>query len=199
MSKVARHPRHPAVVNMSLEEIAQRYTIRFADIKPDWNVFGDSNYDGYRRAQFRYIGETLGKPEIRHIPAGATRLSVMYVPPGEGNAPHTHPVEEVFFILKGESDGILRGRRWPAHRGKSRPLGLCLVPRRGHSWISEQRPRARLPAGDGRAKKARADGLRRCEVGRRRTSHTSRPWKIIRQAPQRTLKDALWVSQFGAV
>ncbi len=25
----------------------------------------------------------------------------MYVPPGEGNAPHTHPVEEVFFILQG--------------------------------------------------------------------------------------------------
>ena len=46
MSKVARHPRHPAVVNMNLEGIAQRYTIRFADIKPDWNVFGDSNYDG---------------------------------------------------------------------------------------------------------------------------------------------------------
>ena len=101
MSKVARHPRHPAVVNMGLEEISQRYTVRFADIKPDWSVFGDSNFDGYRRAQFRYIGETLGKPEVRHIPAGATRLSVMYVPPGEGNAPHTHPVEEVFFILKG--------------------------------------------------------------------------------------------------
>ena len=62
MSKVARHPRHPAVVNMSLEEISQRYTVRFAEIKPDWSVFGDSNYDGYRRAQFRYIGETLGKP-----------------------------------------------------------------------------------------------------------------------------------------
>jgi len=101
MSKVARHPRHPAVVNMTLEEIAQRYTARFADIKPDWNVFGDSKLDGYHRAQFRYIGETLGKPEIKYIPAGATRLSVMYVPPGEGNAPHTHPVEEVFFILQG--------------------------------------------------------------------------------------------------
>ena len=83
MSKVARHPRHPAVVNMSLEDISQRYTVRFADIKPDWSVFGDSNFDGYRRAQFRYIGETLGKPEVRHIPAGATRLSVMYVPPSK--------------------------------------------------------------------------------------------------------------------
>ena len=120
MSKVARHPRHPAVVNMNLEGIAQRYTIRFADIKPDWNVFGDSNYDGYRRAQFRYIGETLGKPEIRHIPAGATRLSVMYVPPGEGNAPHTHPVEEVFFILKGNLTVFFEeedGRRVEENRG----------------------------------------------------------------------------------
>lgn len=25
MSKVARHPRHPAVVNVSLEDIAERY------------------------------------------------------------------------------------------------------------------------------------------------------------------------------
>jgi mannose-6-phosphate isomerase-like protein (cupin superfamily) len=101
MNKVARHPKDPAVVNMSLEEIAQRYTARFADIKPDWNVFGDSKFDGYRRAQYRYIGQTLGKPEIKYIPAGASRLSIMYVPPGEGNAPHTHPVEEVFFILQG--------------------------------------------------------------------------------------------------
>jgi mannose-6-phosphate isomerase-like protein (cupin superfamily) len=25
----------------------------------------------------------------------------MYVPPGQGNAPHTHEVEEVFFVLEG--------------------------------------------------------------------------------------------------
>ena len=101
MNKVARHPRHPAVVNMSLDEIAQRYSARFAEIKPDWNVFDDAKIAGYRRAQYRYIGQTLGKPEIKYIPAGATRLSVMYVSPGEGNAAHTHPVEEVFFILQG--------------------------------------------------------------------------------------------------
>ncbi|MFQ5520615.1 MAG: cupin domain-containing protein, partial [Candidatus Methylomirabilia bacterium] len=29
-------------------------------------------------------------------------LSVMFVPPGQGNAPHTHEVEEVFFILRGK-------------------------------------------------------------------------------------------------
>jgi mannose-6-phosphate isomerase-like protein (cupin superfamily) len=101
MSKVARHPRHPDVVNLSVDEIAQRYMVRFADIKPDWNVFDDAKIAGYRRAQYRYIGQTLGKPEIKYIPAGGTRMSIMYVPPGEGNAPHTHPVEEVFFILQG--------------------------------------------------------------------------------------------------
>ena len=101
MNNVARHPRHPAVVNMSLEEIAERYSARFSDIKPDWNVFDDAKISGYRRAQYRYIGQTLGKPEIKYIPAGGTRLSIMYVPPGEGNAPHTHPVEEVFFVLRG--------------------------------------------------------------------------------------------------
>ena len=101
MTNVARHPRHPAVINMSLEEIAERYSARFSDIKPDWNVFDDAKISGYRRAQYRYIGQTLGKPEIKYIPAGGTRLSIMYVPSGEGNAPHTHPVEEVFFILRG--------------------------------------------------------------------------------------------------
>ncbi|HEX5607995.1 MAG TPA: hypothetical protein VFY96_15830 [Candidatus Binatia bacterium] len=50
------------VVNTNLEEIVQRYTIRFGDIKPDWSVFGDSNYDGYRRAQFRYIGARSVSP-----------------------------------------------------------------------------------------------------------------------------------------
>ncbi len=63
---------------MSLDEIAQRYTVRFADIKPDWNVFDDSKIAGYRRAQYRYIGQTLGKPEIKYIPAGGTRMSIMY-------------------------------------------------------------------------------------------------------------------------
>jgi len=29
-------------------------------------------------------------------------LSVMFVPPGQGNAAHTHEVEEVFFILDGK-------------------------------------------------------------------------------------------------
>ena len=29
-------------------------------------------------------------------------LSVMFIPPGQGNAAHTHEVEEVFFVLDGK-------------------------------------------------------------------------------------------------
>ena len=35
------------------------------------------------------------------IPPRAFTLSVMYVPPGEGNASHTHEAEEIFFVLEG--------------------------------------------------------------------------------------------------
>ena len=35
------------------------------------------------------------------IPAGAFTLSIMHVEPGQGNALHTHEIEEMFFVLKG--------------------------------------------------------------------------------------------------
>ena len=99
--KVARHPRHPAVQNMGLKEIGQRYTARFADRRPDWNAFADAKIPGSRRAQHRFIGNTSGKTDTNIIPVGAFTLTVMYVPVGEGNAPHTHEVEEAFFVLQG--------------------------------------------------------------------------------------------------
>jgi quercetin dioxygenase-like cupin family protein len=41
-----------------------------------------------------------------YVAAGSKNftLSIMYVPPGQGNAPHTHEVEEVFFVLQGFLD-----------------------------------------------------------------------------------------------
>jgi mannose-6-phosphate isomerase-like protein (cupin superfamily) len=102
MNKVARHPRHPAVANMSLSEISERYVARFANRRADWNAFADAKIPGYKRAQHRFIGNTSGKPDMNIIPVGAFTLTVMYVPPGEGNAPHTHEVEEVFFVLQGQ-------------------------------------------------------------------------------------------------
>jgi oxalate decarboxylase/phosphoglucose isomerase-like protein (cupin superfamily) len=96
----------PDVAALSLEEIAARYTGRFRDKAPDWAAFEDAKIDGYRRAQHRFIGAGgSGKhddPSV--IPARAFTLSIMFVQPGQGNAAHTHEVEEVFFVLQGFLD-----------------------------------------------------------------------------------------------
>lgn len=100
--KVARHPKDPEVEGLSLEQIRDKYIARFVDRRPDWSAFADALIDGYRRAQHRFIGNTSRKPGgTSFIPAKHFTLSIMYVPPGQGNASHTHEVEEVFFVLKG--------------------------------------------------------------------------------------------------
>lgn len=100
---IARHPRPPELQDATLEQIMDRYVARFGDRVPDWNAFSDANIEGYRRAQHRFIGAgASGKHDDAGIvPAGNFTLSIMLVPPGQGNAPHTHEVEEVFFILQG--------------------------------------------------------------------------------------------------
>jgi len=99
----ARHAMPPEVAKLSLEEIAERYIGRFRDKTGDWQAFEDAKIEGYRRAQHRFIGAGgSGKHDDRSIiPARGFTLSVMYVPPGQGNAAHTHEVEEVFFVLQG--------------------------------------------------------------------------------------------------
>src|SRR6266581_8782673 len=100
---VARHQRPPELVDVPLEDIMRRYVGRFREKKPDWAAFEDAKTEGYRRAQHRFIGAggsgKHGDPDV--IPARGFTLSIMYVPPGQGNAPHTHEVEEVFFVLQG--------------------------------------------------------------------------------------------------
>ena len=100
----ARHPRPPELEDASLEDIMARYVGRFKDKAPDWDAFADANIDGYRRAQHRFIGAgASGKHnDNAAIPGGAFTLSIMLVPPGQANAPHTHEVEEVFFVLQGK-------------------------------------------------------------------------------------------------
>jgi mannose-6-phosphate isomerase-like protein (cupin superfamily) len=100
---IARHPMPPEVKSLSLEEIAAHYIGRFKDKKADWAAFEDAKIEGYKRAQHRFIGAGgSGKHEDPNvIPARGFTLSIMYVEPGQGNAPHTHEVEEVFFVLQG--------------------------------------------------------------------------------------------------
>ncbi|MGH6797638.1 MAG: cupin domain-containing protein [Roseiarcus sp.] len=107
---IARHPKPADIAGLSLEEIAEKYVARFKDRTADWNAFEDAKHDGYRRAQHRFIG---GGGSGKHgdplaIPPRAFTLSIMYVEPGQGNAAHTHEVEEVFFVLRGHLTAFIQ-------------------------------------------------------------------------------------------
>src|SRR2546423_11364671 len=106
---VARHARPPELEGVPIDEILRRYVGRFRDRKPDWNAFEDAKHEGYKRAQHRFIG---GGGSGKHndptvIPPRGFTLSIMFVPPGQGNAAHTHEVEEVLFVLDGFLTGFL--------------------------------------------------------------------------------------------
>ena len=90
-------------IEQSLEGLLQTRVARWSERVPDWEAFADAKVDGYRRAQHRFIGPgASGKADGRFIPAEHFTLSVMFVPPGQGNAAHSHEVEEAFFILQGK-------------------------------------------------------------------------------------------------
>jgi oxalate decarboxylase/phosphoglucose isomerase-like protein (cupin superfamily) len=120
---IARHLRPPELRELSLEDIADRYIARFCDRKTDWEAFEDAKIEGYKRAQHRFIGAGgSGKhADSSVIPPRGFTLSVMYVNPGQGNAAHTHEVEEVFFVLQGFLSVFLEdeeGRRIYRRLGK---------------------------------------------------------------------------------
>ncbi len=90
-------------LEQSLEGLLQTQVARWSERVPDWEAFADAKVEGYRRAQHRFIGPgASGKADGRYIPADHFTLSVMLVPPGQGNAAHSHEVEEAFFILQGQ-------------------------------------------------------------------------------------------------
>lgn len=105
-----RHPRAPELAGVPLQDIMDRYVGRFAQKVPDWAAFEDAKIEGYKRAQHRFIGAGgSGKHEDPNaIPAGNFTLSIMYVEPGQGNAAHTHEVEECFFVLQGFLDVFVK-------------------------------------------------------------------------------------------
>ncbi len=113
---VARYPRPAEIADWPIEKIAERYVARFRDRKADWAAFEDAKIEGYKRAQHRFIGAGgSGKHgDVAAIPPRGFTLSIMYVEPGQGNAAHTHEVEEIFFVLQGYLTAFIQdesGRR----------------------------------------------------------------------------------------
>ena len=92
----------------SLDETLRTHVARFTERRADWDAFADARVEGFKRAQHRFIGSgASGKADASVIPAQHFTLSVMFIPPGQGNAPHTHEVEEVFFILGHRAETVL--------------------------------------------------------------------------------------------
>src|SRR5262249_57052898 len=97
-----------AIMSEALQDLLGRQVARFTDRQGDWDAFADARVEGYRRAQHRFIGSgASGKPDASVIPAEHFTLSVMFVPPGQGNAAHTHEAQERFFILTGKPTAFI--------------------------------------------------------------------------------------------
>ena len=80
---IARHPMPKEVAALTLDEIAQNYTARFRDRKPDWAAFEDAKIEGFKRAQHRFIGAggSAKHGDSTVIPPRAFTLSIMFVEP----------------------------------------------------------------------------------------------------------------------
>ena len=174
---IARHSRAPELQDATLEEIMDRYVARFRDRKPDWAAFEDAKIEGWRRAQHRFIGAGgSGKHgDVNAIPAGNFTLSIMFVNPGQGNAAHTHEVEEVFFVLQGFLDVFVEdetGRRLTTRLGPweciATPAGVI----HGYDNASLEPVYFQVMLGRG---KPEAMGYADAELFERRAAHLSDP------------------------
>jgi mannose-6-phosphate isomerase-like protein (cupin superfamily) len=161
-----------------LDDLITRQVARFVDRKPDWDAFADARVDGFRRAQHRFIGAGGSGKHDRtdFIPAQHFTLSIMFVPPGQGNAAHTHEVEEVFFILQGKVKVFLRGRRRRARGDGARTVGLRVVSGERDPWVRERRARAAYLQVMLGASKPQLMGYVDEDLARRRDEHlTTKP------------------------
>lgn len=87
---------------MDLKKILQENVGRFAQKEGDWNAFPDTKEEGFKRAQYRFIGSGGARThDPNAIEANNFTLSMMYLPPGQGGKSHAHEVEEAFFMLQG--------------------------------------------------------------------------------------------------
>jgi mannose-6-phosphate isomerase-like protein (cupin superfamily) len=112
----------PSSTNIASREQFESCIATFRTRVPDWDAFADAREEGCRRAQMRYIGSgASGKPDTNALPAQHFTLSVMHVPVGQGNAAHTHEVEEVFFVLQGHVTVFMEPVDMQVMLGKAAP------------------------------------------------------------------------------
>jgi len=112
-----------------LEQLTEKHIATFATRVPDWNAFEDTKIEGFKRCQHRYIGSgASGKNDPNAIEAGAFTLSIMYVPPGQGAAAHTHEVEEVFFMIEGHCTFFFENKKGERIERNLGPLDCIWCP-----------------------------------------------------------------------
>jgi len=99
-----RHQPSPDIASMPLDQILKTHVRRFGEIDADWNAFADSQIEGTKRGQYRFIGAGgSGKHnDGTFIPPGNFTLSIVVLPPNQGGSAHSHECEEAFFVLQGE-------------------------------------------------------------------------------------------------
>ncbi len=118
-----------------------------------------------RASSARSIASSAPAPPARPTPRSSRpqhfTLSVMFVPPGQGNAA-AHPRGRGGLLHpRGQGAGLHRGRRRQPRRDGARPVGLRLLPGQRHPRLHQRGARARVSPGDARQGQARAHDLRR--------------------------------------
>lgn len=89
--------------DVPLSTLIETRVARYRELEADWDAFADSQLEGRRRGQRRFIGAGgSGKHDPKAVPAGGFTLSILTIPPGQGGSAHTHEVEEAFFVLQGQ-------------------------------------------------------------------------------------------------
>ncbi len=83
----------------------------------------------------------------------------MYVPPGQGNAAHTHEVEEVFFVLKATSDVFVQDEDGHKISKRLGPWECISCPAGVIHGYDNNSLRAGLFSGDARTWQAGNNGL----------------------------------------
>jgi len=96
----ARHARR-GTRSVSIDQIIERYVARFSDRRPTGPPLRTPRSRVQTGAASLHRAGGSGKHDDTSAISGRQfHALIMFVPPGQGNAAHTHEAEEVFFVLQ---------------------------------------------------------------------------------------------------